>query len=97
MAGKPYKVGRYAHTLRVRLMREHLGVDVDAIEEDQLMSREPIADEEDVQMWDPDDEQDDDDDEHRGISRVKHRPARDRLMNTFSTGIKGGKCLGFPQ
>lgn len=89
MGGKPYKVGRYAHSLRVRLMREHLGVDVDAIEEDQLMSREPIADEDDVQMWDPDDEQDDDDDTHRGVSRVKHRPARDRLMNTFSTGIKG--------
>ena len=31
MGDKPYKVGRFAHTLRVRLMREHLGVDVDAI------------------------------------------------------------------
>ncbi|PHH65559.1 hypothetical protein CDD81_1994 [Ophiocordyceps australis] len=31
MAGKPYKVGRFAHTLRVRLMREHLGLDVDGI------------------------------------------------------------------
>ena len=29
MAGRPYKVGRFAHTLRVRLMREHLGVDTD--------------------------------------------------------------------
>ncbi|PWN31347.1 phospholipase D, partial [Meira miltonrushii] len=32
MAGKSYKVGRFAHTLRVRLMREHLGYDVDADE-----------------------------------------------------------------
>jgi phospholipase D1/2 len=32
MAGEPYKVGRFAHTLRVRLMREHLGVDVDRFE-----------------------------------------------------------------
>ncbi|PLW32818.1 hypothetical protein PCANC_18836 [Puccinia coronata f. sp. avenae] len=32
MAGKPYKVGRFAHTMRVRLMREHLGVDVDAMD-----------------------------------------------------------------
>lgn len=32
MAGKPYKVGRFAHTLRIRLMREHLGYDVDADE-----------------------------------------------------------------
>lgn len=32
MAGKPYKVGRFAHTLRIRLMREHLGIDVDELE-----------------------------------------------------------------
>lgn len=32
MGGKPYKVGRFAHTMRVRLMREHVGVDVDALE-----------------------------------------------------------------
>ncbi|KAK1246818.1 hypothetical protein MKX08_000620 [Trichoderma sp. CBMAI-0020] len=31
MAGKPYQVGRFAHTLRMRLMREHLGLDVDEI------------------------------------------------------------------
>ena len=29
MAGRPYKVSRFAHSLRVRLMREHLGIDVD--------------------------------------------------------------------
>lgn len=32
MAGAPYDVGRFPHTLRVRLMREHLGVDVDAVD-----------------------------------------------------------------
>ncbi|GME80731.1 unnamed protein product [Ambrosiozyma monospora] len=32
MDGKPYKVGKFAHTLRMRLMREHLGVDVDLLE-----------------------------------------------------------------
>lgn len=32
MAGRPYKVGRFPHTLRVRLMREHVGLDVDQIE-----------------------------------------------------------------
>lgn len=31
MAGRPYKVGRFAHTLRVRLMQEHVGVDVDTL------------------------------------------------------------------
>ncbi|KAG8676984.1 Phospholipase D1 [Fusarium poae] len=35
MAGKPYKVGRFAHTLRLRLMREHLGLDVDEILEEE--------------------------------------------------------------
>ncbi|KAF2748305.1 phospholipase D1 [Sporormia fimetaria CBS 119925] len=34
MAGEPYKVGRFPHTLRVRLMREHLGIDVDGIHDD---------------------------------------------------------------
>ncbi|KAI5820629.1 phospholipase D active site motif-containing protein [Pyronema omphalodes] len=35
MAGRPYKVGRFPHTLRVRLMREHLGLDVDEIMQDE--------------------------------------------------------------
>lgn len=34
MDGEPYLVGRFAHTLRMRLMREHLGVDVDAVLEE---------------------------------------------------------------
>ena len=41
MNGEPYLVGRFAHTLRMRLMREHLGIDVDEIlEEDQQEERE---------------------------------------------------------
>ncbi|EKG10756.1 hypothetical protein MPH_12139 [Macrophomina phaseolina MS6] len=35
MAGKPYKVSKFAHTLRVRLMREHLGIDVDELLEEE--------------------------------------------------------------
>jgi phospholipase D1/2 len=42
MAGRPFKAGRFAHTLRVRLMQEHLGVDVDALWRDDLISKEPI-------------------------------------------------------
>ena len=38
MAGKPFKVGRFAHTLRVRLMQEHLGVDVDNLLDDGSMA-----------------------------------------------------------
>ncbi|KAF7929659.1 hypothetical protein EAE99_004563 [Botrytis elliptica] len=35
MDGKPYLVGKFAHELRMRLMREHLGLDVDEIMEDE--------------------------------------------------------------
>ncbi|KAI1767329.1 phospholipase D [Hypoxylon sp. FL1150] len=35
MAGERYRVGRFAHTLRMRLMREHLGLDVDEITEEE--------------------------------------------------------------
>ncbi|KAJ6440521.1 phospholipase D1 (PLD1) [Purpureocillium lavendulum] len=48
MAGKPYQVGRFAHTLRLRLMREHLGLDVDEIleeERQQEMDREAFEQE----------------------------------------------------
>ncbi|TGZ82764.1 phospholipase D [Ascodesmis nigricans] len=37
MAGKPFLAGRFPHTLRVRLMREHLGLDVDAIMQEERM------------------------------------------------------------
>lgn len=40
MAGEPYLVGRFPHTLRMRLMREHLGIDVDEVmEEDEQEER----------------------------------------------------------
>ncbi|KAF8635992.1 hypothetical protein AX15_000154 [Amanita polypyramis BW_CC] len=42
MAGKPFKVGRFAHSLRVRLMREHLGIDVDALDEEASVNNDPI-------------------------------------------------------
>lgn len=35
MAGQPYLVGRFPHTLRMRLMREHLGIDVDEVTEEE--------------------------------------------------------------
>lgn len=57
MAGKPFKVGRFAHTLRVRLMREHLGVDVDKMYSDDLLAREPVHPESEIQKWDPDQEE----------------------------------------
>ncbi|KAL8864624.1 MAG: hypothetical protein Q9174_007282, partial [Haloplaca sp. 1 TL-2023] len=35
MNENPYLVGRFPHTLRMRLMREHLGIDVDAVMEEE--------------------------------------------------------------
>lgn len=35
MGGKDYQVGRFAHTLRMRLMREHVGLPVDEILEEE--------------------------------------------------------------
>lgn len=56
MAGKPYRVGRFAHTLRVRLMREHLGVDVDSLPEEDIMGSDPIDPERDQKVRDPETE-----------------------------------------
>ncbi|KAJ4299068.1 Phospholipase D1 [Kalmusia sp. IMI 367209] len=44
MAGEPYKVGKFPHTLRMRLMREHLGVDVDHIYAEEWESRQSEVD-----------------------------------------------------
>lgn len=51
MAGMPYRVGRFPHTLRVRLMREHLGLDVDEIMESEFESAEQQQWEEQVKKW----------------------------------------------
>lgn len=94
MAGKPFKVGRFAHTLRMRLMREHVGVDVDSIDEDQLMSREPVADADEVETWDPDHEQEDEGDPmRRGITQVKRRTARDQILRTVENSLSSGEWL----
>ncbi|XP_006462684.1 hypothetical protein AGABI2DRAFT_186563 [Agaricus bisporus var. bisporus H97] len=42
MAGRPFKVGRFAHSLRVRLMREHLGIDVDALDGDDNVGQDSV-------------------------------------------------------
>ncbi|KAI9373238.1 hypothetical protein BJX61DRAFT_396474 [Aspergillus egyptiacus] len=42
MNGRPYLVGRFPHTLRMRLMREHLGIDVDELMEHSLATEEEL-------------------------------------------------------
>ena len=39
MNGEPYLVGRFPHTLRMRLMREHIGLDVDEVMEEERQER----------------------------------------------------------
>lgn len=56
MDGKPYKVGRFAHTLRVRLMREHVGIDVDSVDQEAPTDKEPTTPKPEAEQepWDPD-------------------------------------------
>ena len=92
MDGKPYKVGRFAHTLRVRLMREHLGVDVDALYEDDLTSASPVREERDQTAWDPDDEQEIKREEHftEEGNATRRSPAGLILKETLD-GIQQGE------
>ncbi|CCL98408.1 uncharacterized protein FIBRA_00405 [Fibroporia radiculosa] len=79
MAGKPFKVGRFAHTLRVRLMREHIGVDVDKMYEDDLMASEPAKSADMQTEWDPELEQ-----EHgkeAGVTQIGKRQRRTAMGN----------------
>ncbi|KAH0273900.1 phospholipase D, partial [Aureobasidium melanogenum] len=46
MGGKPYDVGTFPHSLRMRLMREHLGVDVDEIYRRECEAERAFQDEE---------------------------------------------------
>ena len=84
MAGKPFKVGRFAHTLRVRLMREHLGVDVDAMYEEDLMASDPVKAPHEVDEWDPSDEQ-----EHGQEDGVTYISKRERRTATKRLGRNG--------
>ncbi|KAA8905998.1 hypothetical protein FN846DRAFT_919255 [Sphaerosporella brunnea] len=51
MGGKPFRVGRFPHTLRIRLMREHLGLDVDEIMSDEREQALEVAEQEDAEQW----------------------------------------------
>lgn len=88
MAGVPFEVGRFAHTLRVRLMREHVGVDVDALTGEDYQSHEEDSHHQQAQeQWDPNAEQ-----ESPGhVTEVANeRPIRDKV-HAAARGIKEGK------
>jgi phospholipase D1/2 len=94
MAGKPFKVGRFAHSLRVRLMREHLGVDVDALNEEDLAANDPVQPEYAENAWDPQSEQEYGREE--GITRVKksnQQSPADALLHDTIDGVGQGETL----
>ena len=83
MAGKPFKVGRFAHTLRVRLMREHIGVDVDTMYEEDLMAGKPQKPFYDQEPWDPDLEEQDKHD----ITHVKEKKSSQGVGASVAQGM----------
>ena len=89
MAGKPFKVGRFAHTLSVRLMREHVGVDVDTMEEDDLMTHEPVQKSYEQDAWDPEDEQDFGADK---VTKPTQRTPGTNLAHTTMDGVQHREC-----
>jgi phospholipase D1/2 len=96
MAGKPFKVGRFAHTLRVRLMREHLGVDVDALYEEDLKAAEPMKDATEQEAWDPNHEQrkgPEDGVTQRGKDK-RRTPAGEAVEEVVDSAEQGGKFRG---
>ncbi|KAG1774856.1 phospholipase D [Suillus placidus] len=85
MAGKPFKVGRFAHTLRMRLMREHVGVDVDAMIEHEPTPHDEIKPDHE-QVWDPESEQELG---GRDVTQAKHvTPILHNMLHAAGKGIK---------
>jgi phospholipase D1/2 len=85
MGGKPFKVGRFAHSLRVRLMREHIGIDVDALDDEDTRAHNTAEGEHVANIWDPDTEQ------QRGFGSVpekRHHAERvkDRVRDAVEQG-----------
>lgn len=86
MAGAPYQVGRFAHTLRMRLMREHLGLDVDEIleqERQQEMEESASFEAEMDQIY-----QDENDEAAAGPSTLTpKRPKPASRAHSFNAGL----------
>lgn len=89
MGGKPYPVGRFAHTLRVRLMREHLGIDVDAMYEDDLMAFEPVKPAYEQEEWYPDgEESSEQEDSAVHLKKKSGKTAAISLMHNVTDGLE---------
>ena len=90
MAGQPFKVGRFAHTLRVRLMREHLGIDVDALcEEDMAHQPKP---EYQQQPLEPEPDLEQDGGNEGGVFHLKMKSKQKTPIGVCALKGDQGKC-----
>ena len=105
MAGRPFKVGRFAHTLRVRLMREHLGIDVDGLDEDDLVGPadgvDGVQPEDQQTPWDPSQEQVSGDQEEVTYVKNHHQKypvnaTASHLYDTVKQGMFGAVYSALP-
>ncbi|KAJ5613486.1 hypothetical protein N7528_007140 [Penicillium herquei] len=78
MNGKPYLVGRFPHTLRMRLMREHLGIDVDELMEHDFDTEEELRKIQDVEEGTPADERQQRESEASVMERQDEREMMER-------------------
>lgn len=69
-------------------MREHVGVDTDAMYEDDLLASVPQAKAEDIKAWDPDKEQGAGNPE--GITKVKHHGTTDIYLANARDVVEQG-------
>ncbi|KAK2465203.1 hypothetical protein APHAL10511_002557 [Amanita phalloides] len=94
MAGKQFKVGRFAHSLRIRLMQEHIGIDVDALNEDSFaINGQAVASHQ--SSWNLDAEQE-------RTAQVRGRTARDardsvgQALDNNCEQVAGFTCSSVP-
>ena len=78
-------------------MREHIGVDVDAMYEEDLMASDPIQDDSDDKKWDPDhQEKKGKDDPYTRADTVHSRaPAREAIHEFVGEGAGQGMFSHF--
>lgn len=70
-------------------MREHLGVDVDALDEEDLMASEPVQPEHEQQPWDPEKEQQFGQDE--GVTQIKKHDRHTTAGILAEAGLNNAK------
>ncbi|KAH8671167.1 hypothetical protein BX600DRAFT_240863 [Xylariales sp. PMI_506] len=93
MAGKPYRVGRFAYSLRMRLMQEHLGLDVDEITEEERRAAAAVEAQYQAEMHDIYHE--DDENPLPKVSDSRSRPAAQHKGASFNKETPATRDPGF--